>query len=33
VKKIRTETFAQDVFDRWSLDWVKTLIKLSARNL
>jgi len=28
------KTLAQDVFDRrWSLDWLKTLIKISVRHL
>jgi len=34
VKKMRRETLAQDVFDkRWSLDRVKTLMKISVRDL
>jgi len=33
-KKLRRKTFAQDVFDRrWRLDVVKTLIKISVRDL
>jgi len=34
VKKIRRKTLAWDVFDRrWSLDGVKTLIKILVRDL
>jgi len=33
-EKLRRKMLAQDVFDRrWSLDWVKTLIKISVRDL
>jgi len=33
VKKLRRKTLAQEVFDRrWSLDGVKTLIKISVRD-
>jgi len=33
-KKLRRKTLAQDVFvRRWSLDGVKTLIKISVRYL
>jgi len=33
-KKLRTKTLAHDVFDiRWSLDEVKTMIKISVRDL
>jgi len=32
-EKIRRKTLAQDVFDRrWSLDWVKTLIKIWVQD-
>jgi len=34
LKKLRRKTLAQDVFDRrWSLNGVKTLIKISVRDL
>ena len=33
-KQLRRKTVAQDVFDRrWSIDWVKTLIKISVWDL
>jgi len=33
-KILRSTTFAQDIFDRrWSLDGIKTLIKISVRDL
>jgi len=33
-EKLRRKALAQDVFDmRWSLDRVKTLIKISVRDL
>jgi len=33
VKKLHRKMLAQDVFDRWSLDGVKSLIKISVQDL